>query len=280
MTNNESVKNPLLYFLNKIEELQYNYIMLLFFSKAKEIFLDIFFPPLCLSCRRFLLENERKKSVCQKCAASVILNTSLFCPVCHSRLPVSSQDGPVSSQSDESENFPRPHCHKDCGFFLASAASFSVPAVRNLIHLLKFGKIPFASNFLSEIMISYFQSLNLELKNYSVIPLPLSKKRMKERGFNQSELLAEKFCFAFNLPLLKNLIRSSDRKPQSETKNRAEREQNIKNCFAVKNSSILERKNIILIDDVFTTGSTAREAVKVLKKAGVKKIIFLTPAKT
>ncbi|MDD4762012.1 MAG: ComF family protein [Candidatus Pacebacteria bacterium] len=248
--------------------------MLSLFSKAKEIFLDILFPPLCLSCRHFLLKEERQKNICRKCAASVILNSSLFCPVCHSRLPI------FSPSKDMEKNFPRLNCHKDCSFFLASASSFSIPVIRNLIHLLKFGKIPFASNFLSEIMIIYFKSLNLEIKNYSVIPIPLSKKRLKERGFNQSELLAKKFCSAFCLPLLKNLIRSSDRKPQSETKNRAEREQNIKNCFAVINASSLAEKNIILIDDVFTTGSTAKEAVKILKKAGVNKIIFLTPAKT
>ena len=119
-------------------------------------------------------------------------------------------------------------------------------------------------------------------KNPILIPIPLSKKGMKERGFNQCELIAKEmekidkkssFIFEKNI-----LIKNKETPHQSRTKNKKERLNNLKNCFSIKNSKKIQHRNIILLDDITTTGATLKEAEKTLKKHGARKIIYLTIA--
>ncbi len=127
-----------------------------------------------------------------------------------------------------------------------------------------------------------------ELKTFSgfsnpiLIPIPLSRQRLRERGFNQSELIAKEmnlidnnssFVFEKNI-----LIKIKDTPPQSRTKNKKARLENLKNCFSVKNPENIKGRNIILLDDVTTTGTTMKEAKRTLRKCGVKKIVCLVVA--
>ena len=82
------------------------------------------------------------------------------------------------------------------------------------------------------------------------------------------------------MPLVKNcLLKNKNALPQMEIENREERTKNIADSFFVKNPELIKRKNILLIDDIVTSGSTLREAAKILKSAGAKKIIAITAAK-
>ncbi len=123
------------------------------------------------------------------------------------------------------------------------------------------------------------------LKNWKeaiLIPIPLSAKRFKKRGYNQAELLAKSLIEKDNREnfVLKNdiLIRKIDTKPQADIKNKSERKNNIRGCFTVKNKELVRGKNIILIDDVSTTGATLEEAEKTLKKSGAKNFLKITVA--
>ncbi|HCY19026.1 MAG TPA: amidophosphoribosyltransferase [Deltaproteobacteria bacterium] len=118
------------------------------------------------------------------------------------------------------------------------------------------------------------------MNNYNlIVPVPLHKTRLKERGFNQSLLLARELSKLYNLPIdYLNLrkIRATD--PQVNLKGK-ERIENMKGAFAVKNGAGFKNKKILLIDDVYTTGATVTECSKVLKKAGAKTIDVLTLAR-
>ncbi len=115
---------------------------------------------------------------------------------------------------------------------------------------------------------------------FIVIPIPLSKKRLRERGFNQAELIAKYVAEKFNLPIVQDvLIKIKDSPKQSEAKNYKERLKNVEGCFAVKNPELIKGKNIILVDDVFTSGATVKEAIKNLKIARIKKVIVFTVAR-
>jgi predicted amidophosphoribosyltransferase len=103
---------------------------------------------------------------------------------------------------------------------------------------------------------------------------------MRERGFNQSMLIAERFSCILKLPLEKDtLVRIAHRKPQSITETVAARRENIRGCFAVCNVIVGEIKNIILIDDVSTSGSTFLEAARALTAAGTEVVIALAVAR-
>lgn len=133
----------------------------------------------------------------------------------------------------------------------------------------------FLKNFWKNYLLSSSQII--DKNNFLIIPIPLSKKRLKWRGFNQAELLAINFCFYFNYSLSLNLKKIKNRPPQVSL-NEKEREKNLQSVFAFKDKR-LEEKNILLIDDVTTTGATLNEAAIILKKAGAKRVEALVLAK-
>ncbi len=119
-------------------------------------------------------------------------------------------------------------------------------------------------------------------KNAILVPIPLSAKRYKERGYNQAELICKeliKIDGNENFKLVNNvLIKPKETEHQARIENRSERLKNIIGSFSVKNEELIKHANIILIDDITTTGATLDEAKKVLKRAGAKKIIAFTVA--
>ncbi len=133
----------------------------------------------------------------------------------------------------------------------------------------------FLKNFWKNYLLSSSQII--DKNNFLIIPIPLSKKRLKWRGFNQAELLAINFCSYFNYSLSLNLKKIKNRPPQVSL-NEKEREKNLQSVFAFKDKR-LEEKNILLIDDVTTTGATLNEAAIILKKAGAKRVEALVLAK-
>lgn len=115
-----------------------------------------------------------------------------------------------------------------------------------------------------------------------LIPIPLSKKRYRERGYNQAELICRKLAKLdnnANFELKNNiLIKPKDTEHQARIEDRGKRLKNIVGSFAVENPEPIKNRNIILIDDVTTTGATLNEARKILKQNGAKKIIAFAVA--
>ena len=112
-----------------------------------------------------------------------------------------------------------------------------------------------------------------------LIPIPITTKRFRERGYNQAELLATHFSKAFHLGLEKNILyKTKHTNKQGTAKSKEERAQNILGSFGVKHPELVEGKNIILIDDITTTGSTLVEVRNLLLEKGSAKVIAWTIA--
>ncbi len=111
------------------------------------------------------------------------------------------------------------------------------------------------------------------IKNYdTIIPVPISKKRLKTRGYNQSLLLAAEIAEQTNLELVNNcLIKTKNIIEQSKL-NKEDRRKNIQGVYELKNKKIIEDKKILLIDDIYTTGSTVNECSKILRQGKPNKI--------
>lgn len=109
-------------------------------------------------------------------------------------------------------------------------------------------------------------------------PIPLTKKRFRERGFNQSEILAKEIEKQNpELFKTKNLLKKiRETEPQAKIKQRTKRLQNLKGAFVLGSKEGLTDKTVVLVDDITTTGATLREAKRVLKEAGFKKIFAVT----
>ena len=119
-----------------------------------------------------------------------------------------------------------------------------------------------------------------KLKTYdTIIPVPISKKRMKERGYNQSLLIAREISQILHIELQENCLLKTKNIIEQSKLNKEQREQNIQNVYELKNGQILTNKKILLIDDIYTTGSTVRECSKILQSGKPKAIDVLVLAK-
>lgn len=119
-----------------------------------------------------------------------------------------------------------------------------------------------------------------EINPEVILPVPLHRSRLRQRGFNQAVLLGSKISSHLSIPMRSDiLLRTKATEPQVEL-SAAERKLNVKDAFSVKSSEQLIGKRILLIDDVITTGSTMNECAKELKKAGAEMIIATTVART
>lgn len=118
------------------------------------------------------------------------------------------------------------------------------------------------------------------IKSYDIIiPVPIYKKRKKSRGYNQSELISREIAKKLNLQMFNNvLIKISNNEMQSKL-NRKQRLKNVKNVYKIINKEKITNKDVIIFDDIYTTGSTINECISILKKANVNKIGVLILAK-
>lgn len=152
--------------------------------------------------------------------------------------------------------------------------------IRQKILQYKFGEKTYISRCFIETILKD-EKICRFLKNYDIIiPVPISNKRKKKRGYNQSELIASKLAKQMkNLKYTsKVLYKKKDTLPQS-TLDKEKRIENVKGAYYIKNEQILKNKKVLLIDDIFTTGSTVNECSKILKQAEAKEVGIFTLAK-
>ncbi len=162
------------------------------------------------------------------------------------------------------------------------------PLVKTAVWEIKYSKNTIIAKRVGEILYaeiaSQFEDYMLfeNTRKILLIPVPSSRLRYKERGYNQTELICEALMGFDNVKLFeykKNiLIRTKEVAAQTNTLTRKEREQNPIGSFGIKKPEEVAKRTVVLIDDVLTTGSTLREAMKMLKNAGAKNVFAFTVA--
>ena len=110
------------------------------------------------------------------------------------------------------------------------------------------------------------------------LPVPLSDEKLRQRGFNQAALLADEVGYRLQIPVNGKLLVKDVETPPQAGLNRAAREQNLRGAFRVTNTDAIQGLNILIIDDVFTTGSTMSSAALVIRSAGARHVFGLTAA--
>ena len=113
----------------------------------------------------------------------------------------------------------------------------------------------------------------------TIIPVPISKKRNKERGYNQSLLIAKEISKILKIPYVNNCLIKTKNVIEQSKLNKEERQKNIYGVYELRNLDIIRNKTILLIDDIYTTGNTVNEASRILNQAKVKQINVLVLAK-
>lgn len=149
-------------------------------------------------------------------------------------------------------------------------------AIESLVSGLKFGNKPYLARTLGAYLAQLYREKDWQVD--FVVPVPMTPGRIKERGYNQAALLATAFCQNTNLPLrLDVLVKTKDTSQQKELSMR-ERQENIRDAFAVSDKKVVRQQSVLIIDDVMTTGATASACALALKKAHAQKVYVITLA--
>ncbi|MDP2939574.1 MAG: ComF family protein [Candidatus Omnitrophota bacterium] len=245
--------------------------MLIYFVVLKEIFaplVDLIYPHNCLICHKFLSERSQNNPVCKACWEKIELNLPPFCLKCGRHV-------------SEIESICKSCKKKEYKFKRCFSVANYTGVIRDLIHLFKYKNKTSLSKSLARLMVNFFQTYNLSRFKFDyLVALPLHTTRLREREYNQTELLTREMSKMLGLNLsLNNLKRIKHTTPQSALKEDL-RIYNIMGAFALKNPDEFAQKNILLVDDLLTTGATCTEAAQVLNEACVNDIYVLTLAIT
>ncbi|MCH7759092.1 ComF family protein [Patescibacteria group bacterium] len=218
-------------------------------KRIKNFLLDLFLPIHCLDC------GKEKTFICPPCLAKI-------------------------NFAGQKTLFPINPLDK-----ILIALDYHQPMVKKAIHCIKYP--PHAQiglQDLSKLLIKFIKKLpgvtyTVAKDNFVLVPIPLTKHKLASRGFNQAELIAQELSQEFKWPLAKILKKTKDN--QSQTKlTPKQRKINVKNVFKIKTGWKNKcPKNIILVDDIITTGATLKEAARILRQSGVKKIWAMVLAK-
>jgi len=226
------------------------------FLRIKNLFFETLFPVRCVSCAQ---EGEW---FCGDCASKVELNQKQFCPTCWEE----SLGGKTCS-----------HCTSHLDGLRVAASYERNPELAKVVKNLKYKFSKNLAENLSKVLLKAFSQKNYE--NERVVSfVPLHKKRLRWRGFNQAELLASSVAKNLNLPLENLLVRDKNTEPQAKL-SREERLQNLKDAFGLAPNFEAKGKTVILIDDIASTSTTLTEAAKVLKKGGAGEVWGLVLAR-
>lgn len=228
-----------------------------------DAFLDFFFPGRCLVCGKDVINTQR---ICESCLLNIKYISSPICLKCG--IPFNSGTG-------------RDHLCGTClttkiYFTKARAVGFYEGVLQEAIHQFKYNKKTFLAKPLASFMVNCgLDSIDLESYNF-LVPVPLHPKRLRERGFNQALSLAKYIGKKCRIPIdYLSLKRVRWEEPQINL-SKKERERNVRGAFSLYNKDRFKGSNILLIDDVYTSGATVNECAKVLIKARTASVDVLT----
>lgn len=226
--------------------------------------LDVFLaPPICPLCRK---ETAPPADVCSACRVALPMLPERRCRWCGG-----ANDSWLEICSECSAGPPRPWFH--------GVAAFSYAAgVRVGVHQFKYRGQCCWIDFFSHSMAEAWRAYGAPARPQLVIPVPLHWRRRWQRGYNQSALLAAGVAECLHLPW-QNVLRRRVYTPRQAGLSRHDRLRNLRGAFAVCRQAQVKGLSVLLVDDVFTTGSTLAECSRALIQAGVAEVNVLTIAR-
>ncbi len=246
---------------------------------AAEGLFSVLFPSDCRICGLPLL-NISRLPVCPECLDAIHPVRGKVCAICGERV--------LSSYSDyDADGLRRcPACRRiDHPFDRAVAYGSYDGGLRELIHLLKYNGVRPAANVLGRMLAEAVATLEpaFEQATLLVVPVPLFKGKRRERGFNQAELITRAALKAYpgqRLQLAADLLLRTRETHSQIGLTSHQRRENLRGAFAVARSQEVTGREVLLVDDVYTTGTTASECARVLRRAGASKVWVATVART
>ena len=223
------------------------------------LFLEIFFPGRCAVCDDVLSWGQRE--ICEKCKIQLQYSGDNVCFKC----------GKSVKENEE-------YCY-DCRqkehYFKQGAALFPYEYIRRSLYKFKYSGRQEYAYFYGKQMAYKFRDKKEQWKPEALIPVPVHKKKLKKRGYNQAELIAQELSKYWKIPVITDLVvRCKNTRPMKEIVG-TDRQNNLKKAFKLGTNDV-KLNTIIIIDDIYTTGSTIDAVSKICLEAGISNIYFLT----
>ncbi len=229
--------------------------------KFLDFILDLIYPPLCINCHKILDAFDTTRYLCKEC-----MEAHSFLPITGCKICGRNTSNELCSICIKLGEIP---LTKNYSLFNYNNES------KSYIFRFKYGLNTQYSKVISKLMYQYIQNNNLFNDIDIVTCVPLHKEKEKKRGFNQSALLAKDISNYLSIPYKKTLVRSKNTIPQSSLSIN-DRFQNLNSVFIAMPKCNVKDKNILIIDDIYTSGSTIIQCSKVLKECGARDIYSLT----
>ncbi len=211
--------------------------------------------------------KAKSKPLCPDCFKKIYFLYPPLCKFCSKPLKLNRQK---ICRKCSSISFPYD--------LVISTTAYKQPLI-DLIGFFKYKKYDFLAGFFTKIMVSHLSKIKFNFLNYDlIVSVPMHAYKLKSRGYNQSQLLAQLLSKQFKIPLGNDIIRLIINKPSQTRLSFSQRKENVKGAFLATKS--LKGQRVLLIDDIFTTGSTAYFASMALKEKQAGSVSVLTLAKT
>lgn len=230
-------------------------------SRFIQWMLQLLFPRRCPVCDKIVWPSGEK--ICAPCLKTLKLLTPPWCLRCGKKLY---EEGELCGD-----------CKRISHKFLRGRALYEYSAVAPSVYRLKYGKRQEYAEFFGEEAAKYLGEFIRSVQPDALIPVPLHRKRQIKRGYNQAKLIADVIGRYMNIPVYDNLVYRVKNTLPLKKQNPKERQNNLKKAFIIRQNDV-KLDTIIIVDDIYTTGSTVDEVADVLKKHGVKKIYVITLA--
>ena len=224
-----------------------------------DVILDLIFPPRCAVCDDILLFG--KKYICQKCKKKIVYIKEPVCLKCGKEL------------SEDKE-----YCN-DCltknHLYIQGKAVFDYGSIAGSLHRFKNKNRPEYSKYYAKMIYLKKKDWIMQINPDAFIPVPIHESKYKIRGYNQSELISKELSKLTKIPTIKNFIIRTKKTVPLKNLNLSERQKNLKKAFKVARNDV-KLKTIVIIDDIYTSGSTIDEISRSVLKVMDCKIYFLS----
>jgi ComF family protein len=217
----------------------------------KSQFINLVFPPVCVHC------GKVGALICEECLAMVAWVEAPVCAKCGRPVSRPIQQCAVCRK--------RPLPLKQI-----RAALLFKTVVPGMIHHLKYRNAFALAEPLGDLMVQAWP--RWQTHTDLILPIPLHAKRRKKRGYNQSELLVNQLCLSLSITTETRLLQRTRHTPPQVGLNAVDRQTNVKGAFSVTDPEKVKGREILLVDDVFTTGATLKAAADALTSAGAKSV--------
>ena len=243
------------------------HIWVIIMVKKFNYLLDLIYPPKCIICNEILLPGVQI-DICSECYKKVpFIGDKIICEICGQ--PLNITFGQNQCLDCRGQHYYFEKCIAPCEY---------KGVMRQAIVKFKFyGKRQYGKT-LGKLMVERLNQVQTSMTYDMIIYTPMHRKRLMKRGYNQAKLLAAVIGKEINCPVGKDiLLKIKDTSPQSIL-SRKQRLINLKNVFCLNPRADIKGKTLLLVDDVYTTGTTVNECAKLLKTAGAKQVFVATVA--